>query len=320
MSEFILDDLSQQYTKVEIDPVDIECYRQSNTGIPYLWSFSSEVEGPHLMICAVMHGNEIAGAVVLDRLLKEQIKPLKGRISLCFGNPKAYANFDKNNPTQSRFVDQDINRIWGKELENLSLDNYELRRARELREYLNGVDYLLDIHTMQAEGPAVALVADRQSGLDCTRKLTEIPFILTGKVHDPESLRLRDLPNFGETRAHAAAIQIEAGQHWRSETVEVADKIARQFLEVYGLIEATKRTPELIQKRLQIVKTLHQSADTFHYSHDIKSGDFFAESGSLLATDKGAEIRTPQDNCYFLMPVHFRRFAGPCGRIAIEVK
>ncbi len=320
MSEFILDDLSQQYTQVEYDPVDIECYREGNTGIPYLWSFSADQEGPHLMICAIMHGNEIAGAAVLDRLLKEKIRPLKGRLSLCFGNPKAYSQFDKNNPTQSRFVDQDINRIWGKELLDLSLDNYELRRARELREYLNDVDFLLDIHTMQADGPAVALIADRESGLECAKKLTEIPFVLTGKVHEPESLRLRDLSHFGVTQKHAAAIQIEAGQHWKAETVDVAEIIAREFLEAYGLAKVTERKPEIPQKLLRIVKTLHQKADGFHYSHDIKSGDFFPDAGTILANDGDLTITTPEESCYFLMPVHFRRFAGPCGRIAVEVK
>lgn len=320
MSEFILDGLSNSYTTVEYDPVDIECYSEGNTGIPYLWSFSAEEAGPHLMICAVMHGNEIAGAVVLDRFLKENLRPLKGRISFCFGNPKAYKNFDKNNPTQSRFVDQDINRIWGAELSDASLDSYELRRARQLKEYLIGVDYLLDIHTMQADGPAIALIADRQVSLECAKKLTEIPFILTGKVHDPESLRLRDLPNFGLTNKHSVAIQIEAGQHWKADTVVVAENIARQFLEVYGAIEVKTRKPQLTQKRLRIIKTLHQKDDRFHYNHDIKSGDFFPKAGALLAKDGESYIRTPQDNCYFLMPVHFRRFAGPCGRIAIESK
>lgn len=318
VSKFIFDEISEKYTDVEYEAIDIEKYALGNTGIPYLWSFDSGKPGPHLMVCGIMHGNEIAGAVVLHRLLSENIQPLVGKLTLCFGNPKAYKRFDKKDPTSSRFVDQDINRVWGKELSDLSLTSYELTRARELSPIIETVDLMLDIHSMQASGPAVALLNDTPAALECAQGLSEVPFIITGKVPDPESLRLRDLPCFAKNNPKGAAIQIEAGQHWESETVENADRIVRQFLENYGLILPTSRKPKVAQKRLKTIQIIQQEGSDFHYMTDIQSGDFFAEAGSLIGMDGNKEIVTPVDNCYFIMPVHFRRFAGPCGRLAVE--
>ena len=52
-----------------------------------------------------MHGNEFAGAIVLDRLLRRGLKPSRGRISFAFVNLAAHARFDPRAPTLSRFID-----------------------------------------------------------------------------------------------------------------------------------------------------------------------------------------------------------------------
>lgn len=318
MSKLIFDDISKPYLTVEYDPVNIEPYAKGNTGIPYLWTFDSGKPGPHCMVCGIMHGNEIAGALVLDQLLSEEMRPLIGKLTFCFGNPKAYQLFDANNPTLSRFVDQDINRVWGKELTDKSQNSYEINRARELFPVISSVDYLLDIHSMQASGPAVAISSDSEAAFDCVKKLTQIPFVIAGKVPDPQLLRLRDLPHFNNSAHPRAAIQIEAGQHWERETVVKANQIVRQFLQGYGLIRKSELPTMPPQRQLKTVQIMQQSADEFHFSQDFQSGTFFEKAGSLIGTDGDKKITTPVDNCYLIMPVHFRRFAGPCGRLAIE--
>lgn len=317
MSKIIFDEISVSYLTVEYDPIDIKPYAKGNTGIPYLWTFDSGKPGPHCMICGIMHGNEIAGALVLDQLLSEEMRPLIGKLTFCFGNPEAYQQFDANNPTQSRFVDQDINRVWGQELTDTSQNSYEIKRARELFPVISTVDYLLDIHSMQASGPAVAISSDTEAAFECVKKLTQVPFVIAGKVPDPQLLRLRDLPHFNDSKHPRAAIQIEAGQHWERNTVVKANQIVRQFLQSYGLIPASELPPALPQRQLKTVQIMQQSADSFHFSKDFKSGTFFKKAGSLIGIDGNKQITTPVDNCYLIMPVHFRRFAGPCGRLAV---
>ena len=43
------------------------------------WSFAAEAPGPHVCVVALTHGNEIGGAVVLDRWLRHELRPVAGR-------------------------------------------------------------------------------------------------------------------------------------------------------------------------------------------------------------------------------------------------
>jgi len=49
---------------------DIAAYRRGNTGVDYVHTFDSGVPGPHVLVNALTHGNEICGAIVVDRLLR----------------------------------------------------------------------------------------------------------------------------------------------------------------------------------------------------------------------------------------------------------
>src|SRR5436190_20592305 len=99
-------------TKVELAPPDITPYRKSTGGIDYVHEFDSGASGPHVMVNALTHGNEICGAIALDRLLRLGIRPQRGKLTLAFVNVAAYLRFDAKNPFSSRFVDEDFNRLW----------------------------------------------------------------------------------------------------------------------------------------------------------------------------------------------------------------
>ena len=48
---------------LEVLPRDISAYAKGNTGIPYVHRFESGKPGPHVLINALTHGNEICGMV-----------------------------------------------------------------------------------------------------------------------------------------------------------------------------------------------------------------------------------------------------------------
>ena len=54
--------------QVELDPPDLSPYAAGNTGIVYVTRFDSGRPGPHVVLNALMHGNEICGAIALDEL------------------------------------------------------------------------------------------------------------------------------------------------------------------------------------------------------------------------------------------------------------
>ena len=71
--------------RVELTPPDIEPYRQGNTGIEYVTTFASDAPGPHVLVAALTHGNEICGAIALDKLFRAGIRPRRGRLTLATG-------------------------------------------------------------------------------------------------------------------------------------------------------------------------------------------------------------------------------------------
>ena len=61
--------------RVELTAPDIEPYRAGNTGIDYVTSFTAAEAGPHVLVTALTHGNEICGAIALDKLFGAGIRP-----------------------------------------------------------------------------------------------------------------------------------------------------------------------------------------------------------------------------------------------------
>jgi predicted deacylase len=55
--------------RVELSAPDIAGWREGNTGVAYAHSFEGPRPGPHALITGLVHGNEICGAIALDRLL-----------------------------------------------------------------------------------------------------------------------------------------------------------------------------------------------------------------------------------------------------------
>src|SRR4029079_2248784 len=122
---------------IEISPPDIAPYRNGNTGVDYVHVLDSGKPGPNVMVQALTHGNEYCGALALDYFFKSGIKPIQGKLILAFANTDAFARFDFDNPDRSRYIDEDYNRVWGDDALLGSRDSAELRRARELRPFVD---------------------------------------------------------------------------------------------------------------------------------------------------------------------------------------
>src|ERR1700685_1651261 len=118
---------------VLINPPDLTPWLAGDRGIPGVISRESGRPGPNVVLLSLMHGNEFAGAIVLDRLLREQLRPTRGTINFVFGNLAAFERFDPRTPTLSRFIDEDINRLWEEAALAGPRQSVELNRARQMR-------------------------------------------------------------------------------------------------------------------------------------------------------------------------------------------
>src|SRR5579871_5884152 len=121
---------------VELTPPDISGYI-GNTDIPYVTRLDSGRPGPHVLVNAVTHGNELCGAIAVDFLFKHAIRPTRGVLSLSFANVAAFHRFDPRAPETSRFVDEDFNRLWDVATLDGPRQSAELARAREMRPLLD---------------------------------------------------------------------------------------------------------------------------------------------------------------------------------------
>src|SRR5689334_4356745 len=122
--------------RIEVAFPDLSPYAEGNTGIPYVWTFGSAASGPHLLVQALTHGNEVCGAIALDWLMRQTLRQSfrlsRGTLTLVFANVEAYGRFDPTEPFASRCVDEDFNRLWSDDALESERQSVELARAREL--------------------------------------------------------------------------------------------------------------------------------------------------------------------------------------------
>src|SRR3989344_4885517 len=139
----------------ELPAPDITAWRVGNTGTEGVWHFDSGEPGRHVMVSALVHGNELCGAWALKGLLEAGVRPQQGTLTLAFCNLDAFDRFDASNHDASRFTDEDLNRQW---LDGRidAADTKERRRAAALRPFVAQADWLLDIHSMHEPSAALA--------------------------------------------------------------------------------------------------------------------------------------------------------------------
>src|SRR3954452_4635597 len=215
--------------RVELTPPDIEPYRAGNTGIDYVTTFTATEPGPHVLVCALTHGNEICGAIALDKLFRAGIRPRRGRLTLAFNNVAAYREFDPRYPIASRYVDEDFNRLWRPDTLDGPRQSVELERARALRPVVDSADFLLDLHSMQYATAPLMLAGLLPRSRDLARRvgLPELIMCDAGHAAGP---RMRDYGGFGDPASPKTALLIECGQHWERRAAEVATDVTLRFL------------------------------------------------------------------------------------------
>ena len=96
---------------IELVSPDITAYRAGNTGLDYVTTFDSGRAGPHVMVVAVTDGNELCAAITFDFLFRQHFRPKRGKLTFAFNYYRAFLNFDPDQASLSRFVDEDFNHL-----------------------------------------------------------------------------------------------------------------------------------------------------------------------------------------------------------------
>ena len=291
---------------VEIAQPDISPYGKGNTGIEYATTIDSGEPGPHVMLTALAHGNEICGAIVLDELFRADIRPLHGKLSLVFCNVAAFDSFDPAQPEASRWVEEDFNRLWTAEVLDGPRDSADLRRARILRPLIGSADLLLDIHSMQHPSEPLVLAGPLAKG---RRLAAEVgyPALAVSDSGHAAGRRMRDYAAFGDAASPKNALLGECGQHWARRTVDVARETTLRFLARCGIIDPERgpfRFAEapLAQKTVEVTHPVTIESEVFRFARPFTGLEVIEQAGTLIGWDGEREVRTPYDNCVLVMP------------------
>jgi predicted deacylase len=292
---------------VELDAPDIALHRRSGTGTDYVHRIESGRPGPDVLVMAITHGNEICGAIALDRMLRAGVRPTRGSLTLAFNNVEAFSRFDRHRPFATRFVDEDFNRVWTPETLDGPRKSVELERARLLRPYVERADFLLDIHSMLEPSPPVMICGPLEKGIAFAFDVGLPEWVVSDRGH-ANGTRMRDFGGFGEASSPKNALLVECGQHWEKKAADVAWRTLWRFLLALDVVDRNTATREGgpahgAQKLVRVTDAVIATSPAFRFAKDYTGLEIVPKAGDVIAWDGDVPVLAPYDNCVLVMPV-----------------
>ncbi len=302
-----------QHFPIELSPPDITPWRTGNTGVDYVHVLDSGRPGPNVLVQALTHGNEFCGAIALDWLLREKVSPARGRLTLAFANVEAYARFDFDDPDDSRYIDEDYNRVWADEALFGPRDSIELRRARQLQPFVDAANFILDLHSMHEPCRPIMVCGTVDKNAEFAREVG-VPADLLLDTGHPAGLRMIERGGFGDPASPKRAVLIECGQHWERSAADVAIDTLVRFLRATGAVDEPWARPRLRlappaeQRLVRVTEAVVAKSMAFRFLVPIDGLGVVEKAGTPIAQDtdpaSGAPIvwRAPYDRTVLVMP------------------
>ena len=299
---------------------DISAWRAGNTGTEGVWQFDSGKPGRHVMISALVHGNELCGAWALKGLLDAGVRPAQGILTLAFCNLDAFDRFDASNHDASRFTDEDLNRQWLDTRIDAAHTN-ERRRAAALRPFVAQADWLLDIHSMHEPSAPLLLTGIQPRNLELARAMRSPEHIVVDAGHK-DGVRMRDYGRFGMPDSEGGdtrSLLIECGFHGDPASRSVAQDQCVRFIEQSGALGADALAHQLPgwqlpdaprQWALEVTGPVVATSNAFRFTQPYTGLEMFEKAGTVIGDNDGIAVVTPYDQCVLVMPSTRQAQAG----------
>ena len=284
----------------EVLPRDLSSYKAGNTGIDYVHRIESGRAGPHVMINALTHGNELCGMVAACHLLDNDVRPRIGTLTVSFANVAAYESFDPANPRASRQITHNLNRIWSEQWLDGAEDSVELRRAREMRPAVAAAEHILDIHSTSEDVAPFWVYPGYARNAAAASALPRPGIHLVMPAGLGSGTPLVQHGRHGQESGTGVGLVVECGQHFRQASADFAVAVMLDFLAHFGLVESERVAPEP-QRRFELLRAHVIASENFSFARKVVGFETFAK-GELIATDGDVEVRAPCDDCTIFMP------------------
>ena len=306
--------MSTSALRFDLPVPDIAAWRTGNTGVEGVWQFASNEPGHHVLITALVHGNELCGAWALLGLLQAGIRPQRGSLTLAFCNLAAFDRFDPANHDASRFVDEDLNRQW--QLDRMeSGSTLERRRAGELRPFVARADWLLDLHSMHERAAPLLLAGMQTRNLELARQLRSPEYIVVDAGHN-DGVRMRDFGRFGMLNpeggdAQTRSVLLECGFHGDASSRVVAQDMCVRFLQaaetlgndtLQQLLPGWRQDDCRQQWVLDVTGPVVAHSAGFRFTAPFQGLECIAKAGTVIGWNDLDAVTTPYDDCVLVMP------------------
>ena len=295
---------------------DLGTWRQGNTGTEGVWRFDSGQAGRHVMVSALVHGNELCGAWALLGLLQAGVRPSQGSLTLAFCNLAAFDRFDPAHHDASRFVDEDMNRQWSPE-RLATPSTKERRRAAALRPFVQQADWLLDLHSMHERAAPLLLTGLHPRNQALAKVLGNPAHVVIDAGHQ-DGVRMRDFGRFGlpdDQAPDTRSLLIECGFHGDLSSRDVAHDLCLRFLVAAGTLSADQAARQLpgwrmpdapAQTALTVTGAAVARSERFRFVAPYQGLEAFPHAGTVLGHHDGPglgdPVVTPHDDCVLVMP------------------
>ena len=282
-------------------------WREGNTGVEGVWRFESPEPGDDVLVTSLIHGNELCGAWAVLGLLQAGLRPRRGALTLAFCNLQAFDRFSLDDPDASRFIDEDLNRVWGPGLASRT-PTREQGRAAELLPFVEKADRLLDLHSMHLPGPPLMLTGTQARNVALARRLGTPAHVIVDAGH-AEGRRMRDHGRFGDADSTALSLLLECGRHGELASRDVALDLSARFLVDAGVATEgdlpaswTSAPMPAAQRVYAVTDAIVAPGANVRFAAPWRTGQTLAEAGTLLGWMDDVPFRTPYANCTLVMP------------------
>ena len=282
--------------------------------IPFVQHFKGKEKGPCVSIIGSLHGDEKIGSLVLKELEHTlNTTCIFGEIYLILGNPQAYKN-------DTRFVDEDLNRLFGHHFSNLEKipekqRSIEQQRALELSPILKQSDFLLDIHSTTKPSVPFVYCEDTKQHMKLANLLETEYIVSAASDFRPNSLT-SSTDNFVD-RHGGIGLTYETGWHRDLFRVDTVVEKTKLFLQAFGSCQFDMSYTETVSpKHLIVYEAIIPTTESFMFHGDYSNFHFFHEGGLIAREDK-TDIIAQQDS-FLIFPkkkIIVRKTAGYLARI-----
>jgi predicted deacylase len=300
-------------TLFQLPAPDLSAWRAGNTGVEGVWHFEAEAPGRHVMISALVHGNEVCGAWALKGLLEAGVRPQRGTLTLAFCNLEAFDTFDVADHDASRFVDEDLNRQWLPDRIEAG-GSRERRRAAALLPYLTQADWLLDLHSMHEPSAPLTLTGIQPRNLRLAQAMRSPEHVVIDAGHK-DGVRMRDFGRFGapdaDAQSDALALLVECGFHGDPASRTVAQDQCARFLRAAGTLDddaIAQQLPGWLQPDaprqwgLDVTDPVVARSEDFRFAQPFTGLEVIERAGTVIGWNEGEPVVTPYDDCVLVMP------------------